>query len=64
MIKVWFFNDINTEFIAGLCAKSPCQNGGTCVPNGANDYDCFCTADYDDGEDCSACKFCFVITRS
>ena len=27
------------------CAKSPCQNGGTCV-DGVNEYSCTCAAGY------------------
>ena len=28
------------------CASNPCQNGGTCVPNGNNTFTCLCDPEF------------------
>ncbi|XP_033732273.1 uncharacterized protein LOC117321797 isoform X2 [Pecten maximus] len=37
---------------SNLCSPSPCQNGGSCVPNNFHSYTCSCTDNFF-GSDCS-----------
>lgn len=38
------------------CDSQPCQNGGTCVPEGLNKYRCLCLMGYGEDNHCGRCE--------
>ncbi|OXB62009.1 hypothetical protein ASZ78_006716, partial [Callipepla squamata] len=46
------------------CDSQPCQNGGTCVPEGLDKYHCLCPMGYGGGVQCGRCQPDFSLLPS
>lgn len=56
LLLLWFHLD--------PCDSHPCQNGGTCVPEGLDKYHCLCPVGYGGGIHCGRCQPDFSLLPS
>lgn len=56
LLLLWFHLD--------PCDSQPCQNGGTCVPEGLDKYHCLCPVGYGGGTHCGRCQPDFFLLPS
>lgn len=60
-VAFFWFKNLSSFIAVSPCAKSPCRNGGKCIPTAGDEFTCQCTEGFQ-GEVCEKGNCSTIIT--